>query len=79
MSLIRAIDERDFPEAQFSARQIADQAWAENQSRIGNAAMTLEISLRAADQDPLQRYEDDLAFLIAEVDVKLRPLRKPSP
>ena len=76
VSLVRSVDERDFAEAQFRARQLGEIAWADNHSTIGNAAMNLEVALRDADASPTGVHEDLLGYLLAELDVVLKPLRE---
>ena len=73
--LVRSVNEGDFTEAQFRARQVGDIAWADNNSSIGNAALNLEVALRDADKAPAAVHEDLLTFLMAELDGVLKPLR----
>ena len=76
VSLVRSVDEGDFTEAQFRARQLGEIAWADNNATIGNAAMNLEVALRYADAAPSGVHEDLLTYLLAELDVVLQPLRE---
>ena len=75
VNLVRSVTEGDFEEAQFRARQVGDIAWADNNSAIGNAALNLEVALRDADKAPTGAHDDLLTFLLAELDVVLKPLR----
>ncbi|WP_250628383.1 hypothetical protein [Pinirhizobacter soli] len=75
VNLVRAVGEGDLSEAQFRASQVGDLAWADGNSAVGNAATNLEAALRDADTLPSEAYEDLLAYLLAELDVVLKPLR----
>ena len=74
--LVHSVDEGDFTEAQFRAHKIGDLAWADNNSSIGNAALNLEVALRDVDKAPAGVHQDLLTFLLAELDVVLKPLRE---
>jgi len=73
--LVQAVGNGDLTEAQFRARQVGDLAWADGNSTVGNAATNLEAALRDADKVPPGVHEDLLAYLLAELDVVLMPLR----
>ena len=73
--LVRSVTEGDFDEAQFRARQVGEIAWADNNSPLGNAALNLEVALLDAGTAPPGVHEDLLAYLLAELDVVLKPLR----
>lgn len=74
--LVRSVDEGDFTEAQFRARQVGDIAWGNGNSAIGNAAMNLEVALRDAKAVPDGAHEESLTYLLAELDSVLKPLRE---
>lgn len=73
--LVTSVANGDLEEAQFRARQVGDIAWADNNSSLGNAAMALEVALRAGGSAPPGVQDDLLTYLLAELDVVLKPLR----
>ena len=78
VNLVRAVGERDFDEARFRCSQVGDIAWGDNNATLGNAALNLEAALVGAANDPTAVHEDLLAYLLAELDVVLKPLRDES-
>ena len=76
VSLISSIEFGDLLEARFRARRIGDLAWSDNNSAIGNAAMNLEVALRDV-ASPEGVHEDLLTYLLSELDIALKPLRRP--
>jgi hypothetical protein len=76
VNLVRSVAEGDFAEAQFRCSQVGELAWADNNSAIGNAAMNLEVALRDAAGAPADVHDDLLPYLLAELEVVLKPLRE---
>jgi hypothetical protein len=70
------VSDGDFQKAQLRARRVGDIAWADNNSTIGNAAINLETALRQANTVPAGVHEDLFTYLLAELDVVLKPLRE---
>lgn len=75
VGVIEAVQNRDFEEARFRCHQVADRAWAENISTVGNAAIDLEVSLRHAEWAPTVRWAQSLEVLTRAVDAYLHPKR----
>ena len=75
VNLVRSVVEGDLAEAQFRARRVGDLAWTVNESKVGNAAIELEIALRDAARIPRDAHEDKLAYLLAELERVLASLR----
>ena len=76
VNLVHSVTEGDFGEARFRARRVGEIAWADNNSSIGNAALNLEVALRDAETAPTGVHEDLLTYLLAELDVVLKPMRE---
>jgi len=75
VSLVRSLEEGDLDEARFRASQVGNLAWADNNAALGNAALNLEAALRDSKSASIGVYEDLLAYLIAELNQTLKPLR----
>jgi len=75
VAVIEAVRNRDFEEARFRCRQVADRAWTENVSIVGNVAMDLEVTLRHAETAPTVRWAQSLEDLSTAVDAYLQPAR----
>lgn len=73
--IVEAIRSRDFDEARFRCRQVGDRAWSEGESKVGNAAINLEVALRRAEHAVTVIWEPALEALTCEVDALLLPRR----
>jgi hypothetical protein len=68
VAVIEAVRTRDFEEARFRCGQIEDRAWSENVSKVGNAAMNLEVALRHAETARTVQWGKALEELTSAVD-----------
>jgi hypothetical protein len=73
--LIQALGEDDFDEARFRCEAIVRRAWADQMSKVGNAAMNLEAFLRPSAIRLQAGRDEALAELIAQVENTASPLR----
>ena len=77
VAVIEAVRNRDFDEARFRCRQVGDRAWFENEAKVGNAAINLEVALRRAETSPTVKWRHSLEDLTSAVDAFLQPERDP--
>ncbi|WP_250628049.1 hypothetical protein [Pinirhizobacter soli] len=75
VALVEAVRVRDFDEARFRCQLVGDGAWSEAESKVGNAAIGLEVALRSAERATPAVWELALEALTREVDAFLQPRR----
>ena len=75
VAVIDAVRNRDFDEARFRCRQVGNRAWSENEAKVGNAAINLEVALRHAETSPTVKWGTSLEDLTSAVDAFLQPER----
>jgi hypothetical protein len=75
VAIVEAVGNRDFEEARFRCRQVGNRAWSENEAKVGNAAINLEVALRHAETSPTVKWGRSLEDLTSAVDAFLQPQR----
>ena len=75
VAVVEAVRNRDFEEARFRCRQVGNRAWIENEAKVGNAAINLEVALRQAERAPTVKWGQSLEDLTSAVDAFLQPER----
>lgn len=73
VAVVEAVRNRDFEEARFRCRQVGNRAWIENEAKVGNAAINLEVALRRAETSRTVRWRQSLEALAHAVDECLKP------
>ena len=75
ITLIQALSEDDFDEARFRCERIVQVAWGDGMPKVGNAAMDVEVSLRAANLGQHVARDEAMAELVRQIETTVAPLR----